>query len=105
MRLVVWSEDALVEFDGIIAYVAEKNPRSARRVADRIDRTIESLAMMSTGRRGRVPGTYEKVVSNLPYIIAYALGTSTAGSEVLTVLRIIHTSRDCLEGAWPGQGR
>jgi plasmid stabilization system protein ParE len=101
MRQVVWSEDALIEFDSIVGYIAERDPRAATRAADRIDRTIEGLAMAPTGRRGRVPGTYEKVVSNLPYIVAYALDAAETGSEVLTILRIIHTSRAWPEGGWP----
>jgi hypothetical protein len=48
--------------------------------------------------------SYEKVVAGLPFIIAYALGTSAAGSEVLTVVRMIYTSRDWPEGAWPSGG-
>jgi plasmid stabilization system protein ParE len=34
-------------------------------------------------------GTYEKSVSRLPYVIAYAL-TERAGAEDILILRVIH---------------
>lgn len=102
MRRVAWSEDALAEFEGIVAYIAKDNPAAATGVADRIERAIETLAFMPTGRRGRVAGTHEKPVSGLPYIIAYALGLTPGGEESLTIVRIIHGARDWREGEWPG---
>ena len=48
---------------------------------------------------GRVAGTYEKSVARLPYVIAYALSEDDA---VVTILRVIHTSRDWRDDVWPG---
>ena len=98
MRRVVWSRDALSEFNGIVAHIARDNPAAARKVADRIEAAIAALAAMPTGRRGRVAGTYEKVLPGLPYIISSALEPTPAGEEVLAVLRVIHGARDWLEG-------
>jgi toxin ParE1/3/4 len=56
---------------------------------------------MPTGRRGRVAGTYEKILSGLPYIIAYVLETTPAGEEVLAVLRVIHGARQWSHKGWP----
>lgn len=56
---------------------------------------------MATGRPGRVSGTYEKSVTRLPYIVAYAL-TERGGREVVSILRVIHTSRDWVDEEWPG---
>lgn len=103
MRQVVWSQDALTEFDGVVAYIARDNPAAAANVADRIEKAISGLAAMPTGRKGRVTGTYEKVVSGLPYIIAYALEPTPAGEEILAVLRVIHGARNWPEGQWPGK--
>jgi toxin ParE1/3/4 len=55
---------------------------------------------MSTGRIGRVSGTYEKVVGGLPYVIAYAI-TDRAGREAVTILRVIHGARDWPDEDWP----
>ena len=55
---------------------------------------------MATGRPGRVSGTYEKLVSGLPYILAYAIA-SQGGREVIAILCVIHMARDWCEEDWP----
>jgi plasmid stabilization system protein ParE len=100
VRRLVWSHHARDEFRRIITYIAEDNPRTAESVASRIEATLERLAEMPTGRQGRVSGTYEKVVTGLPYIIAYALNDTPGGAD-LVVLHIIHGARDWPEGEWP----
>ncbi len=101
MRRVVWSKHAHNDLRGIIGYIAEENPTAARNLATRIDRTIQALAATPTGRRGRVSGTYEKVVRGLPYIVACALGDEPKTQETITILRIIHGARDWREESWP----
>lgn len=91
-RPVQWSPDALDDLEGQITYIAEENPVAARRVADRIRATGDALGEMTTGRPGRVSGTYEKVVVGLPYVIAYAI-TRHEGREVVSILRVIHAAR------------
>jgi toxin ParE1/3/4 len=100
-RQLIWSDRARQDFREIITYIAERNPPAAARVADRIDRTVRNLAAMPTGRRGRVSGTYEKLVAGLPYIIAYSLETIPSGEQVLAVLRVIHGARNWSPGTWP----
>lgn len=101
MRRVDWSIDALNELIGIVAYIARDNRVAANKVADTIEQTVLGLASRPTGRAGRVGGTYEKVVSGLPYIIAYALGDEPKGHESVTILRVIHGARDWPEEGWP----
>ncbi len=101
MRRVVWSEHARDDFRAIIGYIAEANPTAAHNVASRIDQTIRALGAMPTGRKGRVSGTYEKVVRGLPYIIAYGLGDQPRGHETVTILRVIHGARDWREDSRP----
>ncbi|CAM5774227.1 type II toxin-antitoxin system RelE/ParE family toxin [Bosea minatitlanensis] len=55
---------------------------------------------MATGRPGRVAGSYERPVTRLPYIIAYAL-VFQGGREVIAILRVIHAARDWPEEDWP----
>jgi plasmid stabilization system protein ParE len=45
-----------------------------------------------------VSGTYEKSIARLPYILAYALSED---DTALTIVRVIHTSRDWLPDNWP----
>lgn len=96
MRRLVWSESALADFERAILYIAEQDVSAARLVADRIDETARLLAEMPVGRPGRVIGTYEKSVLRTPYIFAYAVSDHS-----VTILRVIHGSRDWPEGEWP----
>ena len=70
-RAVVWSHVARAEYLEVIRYIAADDPAAAARVADQIEAAGAQLADFATGRAGRVRGTYEKVVSGLPYILAY----------------------------------
>ena len=101
MRRVVWSESALSDFCDVIQYIAADNVDAAQRVAERIEQAIDTLAFMPTGRMGRVAGTYEKVVSALPYSVAYTLSEELSGEDALTVVRIIHGARNWPERGWP----
>ena len=56
---------------------------------------------MPTGRRGRVTGTYEKSVTGLPYIIAYAIIEHGGEEAVAMIVRVIHTSRHWPAETWP----
>ena len=99
-RPVVWSRAALEDLRAQVVYIAARNPAAARRVADRIRAACDALGEMPTGRGGRVPGTFEKSVAGLPYVIAYSVARGPQG-EIVAVLRMIHTARDWPEGRWP----
>lgn len=99
-REVQWSRAALDDLKAQIAYIATDNPAATRRVADKIQITGAALGETPTGRAGRVGGTYEKVVTGQPYIIAYAI-TAHMGREAVSILRVIHAARDWRTGAWP----
>ena len=102
MRRVVWSIDASTEYREIVTYIASDDPLAADKVATRIRDAVHDLATMPTGRQGRVSGTHEKVISGLPYIIAYALGDEPRGHETITILRVIHGARNWPDESWPG---
>jgi plasmid stabilization system protein ParE len=101
VREVVWSEAALDDADELFAYVAADNRLTANRVLDRIDSTAQFLGRVATGRRGRVEGTYEKSVTGLPYVIAYAIHSLPDGREQIVIVRVIHTARNWPKGSWP----
>ncbi|CAM4405151.1 type II toxin-antitoxin system RelE/ParE family toxin [Palleronia rufa] len=99
-RRINWSREALDDLKGEVAYIAADNPRAAQQVSDTLTRTAAALSDMPTGRPGRVTGTYEKTVTGLRYIIAYAL-TGDPDHGVVTILHVIHTSRDWQPESWP----
>jgi plasmid stabilization system protein ParE len=101
VRRLVWSDKAREDSRKKVAYIAECNPPAAVTVAERIDQAARDLAVMPIGRRGRVSRTYEKSLPGLPYIMAYALETTSAGDEVLAVLRVIHGARNWPAETWP----
>jgi toxin ParE1/3/4 len=100
-RSVFWSESALQDLDESIAYIAKRNSSAARKVHAAIEQAGAQLGAAATGRRGRVNGTYEKSISRLPYVLAYATDTLPGGGERIVILHVIHTARDWPEGQWP----
>jgi toxin ParE1/3/4 len=87
-----WQDDAINDLIQVRHFIAMDNPSAAARVADRIRSAVPELAdQPGLGRPGRVPGTREKVLADIPYIIAYRVEENS-----LVVLRVLHTSRK-----WP----
>lgn len=99
MRHVRWSDSALDDLEKQLVHIARDNIEAARRAAKRIRDTGDALGTFATGHPGRVAGTYEKSVTGLPYIIAYALSEDTS---ILTILHVIHTARNWASEDWPG---
>jgi plasmid stabilization system protein ParE len=96
-RRIEWSASALDDLDQTIAYIARDDPAAARKVVADISRAAVALGIRPTGRPGRVSGSYEKSVTGLPYVIAYALPDDAR----IVVLRVIHTARDWPRDGWP----
>lgn len=99
-RPVVWSRSALDDLKAQVTYIAAENPAAAQRVAEMIMASALALSDIPTGRPGRVIDTYEKPVTRLPYIIAYAITSSPTG-ESISIVRVIHTARDWPAEQWP----
>lgn len=99
-RAVEWAASARRELAQIVMFIADIDPAAAARVADRIDQTAADLGAFSTGRPGRVAGTFEKPVVGLPYIIAYALD-DREDRRAVVILHVIHGARDRPSGEWP----
>jgi len=73
--MIEWTEQAARQLDQAHDYSALSN---SEEVADRITmQIVTSVQQLDTfpmsGRPGRVPGTRELVISNTPFIAAYAL--------------------------------
>ncbi len=88
--IVRWTPTALRDLESLHGYVAEDKPRAAAATVERILSGIDALARHpEMGRRGRVAGTRELVVS--PYIVAYRVKRGA-----IEVVAIIHAAR-----RWP----
>jgi toxin ParE1/3/4 len=88
-----WTRLAERDLDQIAAYIGQDNPAAAARVILELIDQVERLlpAHPAIGRPGRVVGTRELVIGELPYVIPYRM----LGQD-LEILRVLHTSR-----RWP----
>jgi len=91
-RDLLWTRRALARLDQIGIYIAEHDPAAAGRVVRRLSSIAETLQTRPLlGREGRVSGTREMALSDIPYIMAYRVTETNV--EILTIL---HTSQ-----RWP----
>jgi len=84
-----WLKTALKNLDDEAAYIALDNPQAAADFVDAVELAVGQLAKFpAMGREGRLPGTREWAMSNLPFIIPYRIRHGR-----LQILRIYHTRR------------
>lgn len=89
---IIWRRAALNDLDDIREFIAQDNPEAATRVAAAIQAAVGRLGIYPRlGRAGRVDGTRELVIADLPYIVAYRVI-----EQQVRILAVIHTSRK-----WP----
>ena len=88
---IILSPLANQDLDDIESYIFKDNPTAAVDVILTILDKIETVIATnpSIGRKGRMLGTREFVLSDLPYIIPYRVKDGA-----LEILRIMHTSRE-----------
>ena len=88
-----WTRRADQDLDEIANYIGQDSEAAAARVVlELIDRVEMTLPLHpSSGRPGRVIGTRELVIGELPYIIPYRVV-----DRQIEILRVLHTSR-----RWP----
>lgn len=87
-----WQDDAINDLIRVRHYIAMDNTSAAAKVANRIRKAVRELAAQpGMGRPGRVPGTRERVLVDVPYIVAYRVEDNS-----IVILRVLHTSRK-----WP----
>ena len=91
--MIEWTEQALRQLDHAHDYIASSNSEEvATRVTTQIVTTIQQLATFPlAGRSGRVRDTRELVISNTPFIAAYAID-----HDRIVVLAIYHGAQQ-----WP----
>jgi toxin ParE1/3/4 len=85
-----WSEFALEEYDAQLFYLALENEELAVKTQGLLEAALDHLlAFPEIGRAGRCPETFEFSVKKAPLLIVYEVQ-----GGILTVLRILHTSRN-----------
>ena len=85
---VKWTMKALTNLDDAVEYIGGNNPAAAKDVARQIWQTSQLLVLQpNLGRPGRVMGTRELVIPNLPYILPYI-----QKGNIVYILRVIHRS-------------
>jgi toxin ParE1/3/4 len=89
---VRWLRKALLNLDQAASYIAKDNPKAA---AEFVIHLRDSALMLgeqpNLGRVGRISGTRELVIANLPYILPYRVR-----NDAVEILRVFHTARK-----WP----
>ncbi|AGB73999.1 MULTISPECIES: type II toxin-antitoxin system RelE/ParE family toxin [Rhizobium] len=83
-KRIRWTKRALRRLDRIGAYIQKDNPDAAARAVARIVSAVDMLSEFpATGRVGRINGTRELVLADIPYIIPYRVEQDI---EILTVM-------------------
>jgi addiction module RelE/StbE family toxin len=83
-KRIRWTLRALRRLDEIGAHIEQDNPDAAARVIARIVSAVDMLAdLPASGRPGRIKGTREVVLADIPYIIPYRVSRDI---EIITVM-------------------
>ena len=91
---VAWLRLALQDLNDIAVFIATDDAVAAQAVVEALWLAGQSLRLHpERGRPGRVPGTRELVLTDLPYFIAYRVK-----ADQVQILRVLHTARK-----WPLQ--
>lgn len=90
--LIEWSILARADLKEAVAYIQRDDHATAQIVAQKIINATQKLVdFPGLGRPGRVEGTRELIVSNLPYVLPYVVE-----KERVVILRVLHSAMD-----WP----
>jgi toxin ParE1/3/4 len=90
--MIEWTEQATRQLDQAHDYIALSNNEVAARITMQIVTSVQQLAVYPmSGRAGRVTGTRELVISNTPFIVAYAIEIAD-----IVVLAVYHGAQH-----WP----
>jgi len=90
--LIDWKDAAKADAAVILSYIAQDNISAAYDVYEKIRQQVSILAQFpKLGRKGRVSGSRELVITGTPYIVAYRIK-----GESVHILRILHGAQN-----WP----
>ena len=95
MITVVWTRPALSDLEQILTFTAERSPRGAATIANRVERSVLDIATFPrANRRDPSTGVYECVVKCMPLLLIYELISFPGGLERAEIVAVFHTSRD-----------
>ncbi len=91
--MIEWTEQATRQLDQAHDYITLSNSEEiAARIRMQIVTSVQQLATFPmSGRAGRIPGTRELVISNTPFIAAYAIDQNR-----IVILAVYHGAQQ-----WP----
>ena len=91
--MIEWTEQAIQQLDQARDHIALSNSDEvAARITMLIVTAIQQLSTFPmSGRSGRIPGTRELVISNTPFIAAYAIDR-----DRIVILALYHGAQQ-----WP----
>jgi len=91
--MIEWTEQAVRQLEQAHDYITLSNSEEvADRITSHIVARVQHLASFPmSGRRGRVVGTRELVISNTPFIVAY-----TIDGERIVIIALYHGAQ-----RWP----
>jgi toxin ParE1/3/4 len=90
--IVEWSDEAQADVRDIVEYIAQDRLSAAYEVFEAIERQVGHLAEFPRlGRRGRVRGTLELVITGTPYIAGYRIK-----GQAVQILGVLHGKQQ-----WP----
>jgi toxin ParE1/3/4 len=87
LRRIIWSDEAIDNFDAIVSYIHAVNPAAAARIAERLLAVADSLAEFPNRGRTGPAGTREMTIVP-PYIVRYKVD-----EERISILQIWHGAR------------
>ena len=96
MRSVAWTEQALIDFESALAFIAKDNPGNAQLVRDRILNTVRNLEAFSLG----LPAPKGHMKLYMPKTSYFVIFNRTPKDDGIIVLAFIHTSRDWEQINW-----
>jgi len=84
-----WDRRATTDIKAIYAYIAARNPKAAKCVVERIEKSISRLLFMPmSGRPGVKKGTRLLIVPSVPYIVVHRVQ-----AETVDILAVLHAAR------------
>lgn len=88
-----WLTTALENLEEIADYIAKDNVDAAYRTITRIRNASMNLsAQPEMGRKGRLAGTRELIISGTPYIIIYRIA-----NDRVEILRVFHSKQKAIK--------
>jgi toxin ParE1/3/4 len=91
--IIDWLPEANRNRFNQLDYIAQENPLAAASQDEEIEHQVELLLQHpKMGRRGRVQGTRELVISRTPFVVVYRI----KAAQRIEIIRLLHGSQQ-----WP----